>query len=233
MRRTITKKELAEILDKHAKWRRGEDGGGRADLRDAYLARADLARADLRDADLTRADLRGAYLTGAYLTGAYLRDTYLTGADLRDADLRGAADLRDADLTRADLRDADLRDADLTGADLRGTCLDINLVVLQRRFCRECPPLDTGGRIVYRTAKSQYVGSTEYKPGHTYTAPHLSFDCVTACHPGIYAASLEWMLDNYPGNQLVICYVRDGDWIISAKGAIRCKKLRVLYHYQR
>ena len=34
------------------------------------------------------------------------------------------------------------------------------------------------------------------------------------------------------GKPLVVCYVRDGDWVISAKGAIRCKKLRVLAYHE-
>ena len=147
------------------------------------------------------------------------------------ANLYGA-DLRRADLSGANLSDANLSDADLRRAYLRDTCLSPELHKLHRQFCRECPPLATGGRIVFRTAKSQHVGSTEYKPGRTYTAPHLSFDCATDCHPGIYAASLEWMQREYQDRQLVVCYVRDGDWIISAKGAIRCKKLRVLRYYE-
>ena len=52
-------KELNEILDKHKKLLKGEDGGERADLRGAYLSGADL-----RGADLSRADLSGAYLSG-------------------------------------------------------------------------------------------------------------------------------------------------------------------------
>jgi hypothetical protein len=67
----------------------------RADLRGAYLYRADL-----RDADLRRADLREAYLLDANLSGADLRGADLRDADLRDADLRGA-DLYGADLTGA------------------------------------------------------------------------------------------------------------------------------------
>jgi len=128
---------------------------------------------------------------------------------------------------------ADLSRADLNGADLNNTCLDTNLIVLQRKFAKECPPLATGGRIVFRTATSQHVGSTTYYPGNTYTAPILSFDCATDCHPGIYAASLEWMQENYPDETLVVCYVRDGEWVITGKGAIRCKKLRVLRYYEK
>ena len=92
----MTQEELNVILDKHKKWLNSEDGGERADLREA-----DLFRADLCWADLHRADLRGANLRGA---------------DLREADLRGA------NLHRADLRGANLRGADLREADLDYSC---------------------------------------------------------------------------------------------------------------
>ena len=82
--------DIELILEKHAKWARGEDGGERADL-----CGADLCNANLRDADLSGANLRGANLYGA---------------DLRSADLRGA-DLRGANLCDANLRSADLSDA--------------------------------------------------------------------------------------------------------------------------
>ena len=71
----ISDTELKAIIYKHAKWARGEDGGERANLRDA-----DLSGANLRDANLRNADLRGADLCDADLCGANLRD-----ANLRDA----------------------------------------------------------------------------------------------------------------------------------------------------
>jgi hypothetical protein len=149
-------------------------------------------------ADLTRANLTGADLTRAYLTGAYLTWANLTGADL-------------------------------TGAYLTNTCLSPELGKLQRALALACPPVGRhGGRIVYRTYKSQHVCTTTYEPGHTYVAPILSFSVETACHPGIYAGSMKWIDEEYPNMPLVRCYVRDGDWIITAKGAIRCKRLRVL-----
>ena len=65
---TITK----EQLDAHKKWRNGEEGGVRIEMRGAnlgcaYLSDAYLGCADLRGADLGGADLRGAYLGGANL----------------------------------------------------------------------------------------------------------------------------------------------------------------------
>ena len=59
--------ELERILELHAKWLNGEEGGERADL-----SHADLSGADLREANLSHADLS---------------DADLSGADLREADL--------------------------------------------------------------------------------------------------------------------------------------------------
>ena len=73
------------VLEKHKKWLNAEDGGERADLRDA-----DLRYANLRDADLRYADLRYANLRDADLRYANLRDADLLDANLRDADLSGA-----------------------------------------------------------------------------------------------------------------------------------------------
>ena len=118
----ISDTELKAIIYKHAKWARGEDGGERANLRDA-----DLSGANLRGADLSGANLRGANLRNAHLRDANLCDADLCNANLRDADLSGA-NLRDADLSGANLRGADLSGANLRDADLRGANLrDANL----------------------------------------------------------------------------------------------------------
>ena len=87
----MDKQKLKNILDKHLKWLRGENGG---------------KRANLSRADLSRADLFGANLSGAYLFGADLSGAYLFGADLFGADLSGA------NLSRADLSGANLFGAD-------------------------------------------------------------------------------------------------------------------------
>ena len=54
----MKQEELDEILVKHSKWLRGEDGGKRADLESA-----DLESANLRFANLESANLRSAILT--------------------------------------------------------------------------------------------------------------------------------------------------------------------------
>ena len=71
--------ELNKILEAHAKWRRGEEGGNRANLSDADLSDANLSDADLSGANLSRANLSGADLRGANLYGANLSDANLSG----------------------------------------------------------------------------------------------------------------------------------------------------------
>ena len=88
--RELTKKEI-EILQRHAKWLKNEEGGERADLRGADLRGADLQDANLRDADLRGSSLRGSDLQGSDLQGSNLRGANLRGAYLRGSDLQGAA----------------------------------------------------------------------------------------------------------------------------------------------
>ena len=82
--------KLKEILERHRKWLNDEDGGERADLREANLRGANLRGANLRGANLCEANLYGADLYGANLRGANLRGANLYGADLREANLREA-----------------------------------------------------------------------------------------------------------------------------------------------
>ena len=97
----MDKQELKNILDKHLKWLRGENGGKRADLSGADLSRANLSWANLSGADLSRANLSWANLSWANLSGAD----------------RSWANLSWANLSGADLSWANLSGADLSGAD--------------------------------------------------------------------------------------------------------------------
>ena len=107
----MDKQELKNILDKHLKWLRGENGGKRANL-----SRADLSGANLSGANLSGADLSGADLSGANLSGANLSGADLSGADLSGANLSGA-NLSGADLSGANLSGANLSGANLSGAN--------------------------------------------------------------------------------------------------------------------
>lgn len=153
--------DIELILEKHAKWARGEDGGERADLCDADLRGADLCDADLRDADLC-----GANLSCANLSDADLRDANLCGADLRGANLSDG-NLRNANLCCANLCCANLRGADLCGANLSGADLrDANLCDAKNTnktawdaytafYPLQCP--ETGSFIGYKKAADKIV----------------------------------------------------------------------------
>jgi hypothetical protein len=128
----MTTAELKIILDKHKKWRRGEEGGSRANLEGAYLEGAYLEGAYLADANLADAYLEGANLADANLEGAYLEGANLADANLADANLERAnlegANLEGANLADANLADANLADANLERANLEGANLaDANL----------------------------------------------------------------------------------------------------------
>ena len=68
--------DIKLILEKHAKWAKGEDGGERADLHNAGLRGADLCDADLHNANLCGADLHNADLRGAKNTDKTAWDAY-------------------------------------------------------------------------------------------------------------------------------------------------------------
>jgi len=213
---------IPEILAKHGKWVRGEEGGERADLAYANLAGANLTGANLTLADLAGANLYGANLAGANLTRAYLAGANLTGADLTDANLTGA-NLAYADLAGADLTGANLVGANLTGAILKGTCLDPEA---------QLPETDLSGLeekdgwyYGYRTRRSQHCGNTVYEPGKSYTAPYFSVSTETTCHPGIYLAPLAWLKEKYPDEPLVRVRAKH---VLKAGDKYRAKYIEVL-----
>lgn len=78
----ITQKELCDMLDRHAKWLRGQEGGKQMALHGADLRGLDFCGADMSASSVQESDLRGANLR--YAT---LRNVTLLGANLRGADM--------------------------------------------------------------------------------------------------------------------------------------------------
>ena len=163
--------DIKLILEKHAKWIRGEDGGERADLcnvnlRGANLCNANLRGANLRGADLCDADLYGADLRGADLCNADLSGANLRGGNLRNANLSGGnlrnANLSGGNLCGANLRGADLCDADLCGADLHNANLrdaknvdEVKWSMYTTFYPLQCP--ETGSFIGYKKASGYII----------------------------------------------------------------------------
>lgn len=190
--------------------------------------------ADCFQTDFSHCDLHKASFDGASLTYARFKDADLSDSTFFDANLAYVdfcrANLHSARMSSADAAFARFDNAKLWYTDLPaqcvGTCIDTDLLRFSRRFVKECPPLRTGGRIVYRAQHSN-ISNSRYLPGKTYIANVLSWSTETDCHPGIYAGSARWIFENLPG-PYVKCYVRDGEWTITAKGCIRCARIRVL-----
>ena len=241
----MTQEQLAKILNKYDAWLAKEPGGDQADLSHKDLSGLDFRRKNLSGVDFSYSNMSNTNMCDALLVNSVLIGTNLSRARLCRTNLSGAeltfanmscADLTDANLSNANLYYATLTNTELggtvfTGAGLASSALDPRLGKLSRTFSRECPATKREGRVVYRTLFSQFKSSTTYEPGHTYVAPVLSWSVETPCHPGIYAGSLRWMTEKYPQTQLMKCYVRVGDWTITAKGCIRCSRLRVLSEY--
>lgn len=89
--------ELAQVLERHRRWLRHEEGG---------------ERAGLRGRDLQGRDLHGISLRCADLRGSVMRGSYMFDADLQDADLR-ETDMRDSLMDRVNLRRANMSGANL------------------------------------------------------------------------------------------------------------------------
>ena len=75
--------ELNEILRKHKLWLDGDEGGVKADLREANLVGAKLNLSNLTMTNSLRANFELANLSSAKLVGANLRLANFCGADFK------------------------------------------------------------------------------------------------------------------------------------------------------
>jgi hypothetical protein len=84
----MNEKEIAEILEKHAKWLNNEPGGKKAVLRGS-----DLHGCNLRYSNLSNSDLHGCDLSHSDLSNSNLRGCNLINSDLSGA--KGIATAKD------------------------------------------------------------------------------------------------------------------------------------------
>jgi hypothetical protein len=177
------------------KWRK-ETSSVRIDL-----SEADLSEADLSEADLSRVDLSESNLSRANLSRANLSESNLYRANF------SRANLSESNLSRANLSESNLSESNLIDSNIIDTCLDPLAKIYEedvREWCKEFNiGIEEDGTIyAYRTKRSQIVGNTVYSKG-IHTAPYFSVDKYTACHPGIYFSSKEWLEKIYIGEELV------------------------------
>ena len=240
----MTKERLAEILAKHRAWLNDEEGGKRANLREADLSGAKLSEANLREANLREANLREANLREANLREANLHE-----ADLRKADLSGAklseanlseanlreANLHEADLREANLREANLREANLREADLRGANLSGAKGLLPAANYMEAHfERVEAGYIAYKTFGKTYIPPETWKiePGAVIEET-VNFDRCATCGSGINVAPLEWVRKEYPTGAIWKVLIR-WEWLCGVcvpymtDGKIRCERVELL-----
>jgi hypothetical protein len=181
------------------------------------------------------ADLVGANFANANLTGARFECVNLTGADFYGADLTRAdltrANLRSANLTGARFEYAKLVSVNFKGADFTNTILDPNrpLRILSVEELTSAG-LELDGEFVlgWRSKKSIHCGNTAYEVGKEYSASWFSSDETSACHPGIYFASKEWLKTNYPEEKKLVRVRARRDEVVHAGDKFRAKRIWVL-----
>lgn len=124
----LSQGRLNDMIEKHARFLRGESGGARAVLQYYNLSGLNFRRQNLAQADFTASSLAGCDLSDGVFTSANffacdLRNTNFFRADLSRCDLRGAY-LAGANLERANLFDADMREGKIMLQGEDGTLTD-------------------------------------------------------------------------------------------------------------
>ncbi len=116
--RTISKKQLEQMLDAHQNWIVSEGKKGIiADLNYTNLEGADLSNRDLSRIVLQGSNLKNANLSYSKIQEADLGGVNLSHANLKEATLMGT-NLKDADIQEASFLGNEFAAADLTGAKL-------------------------------------------------------------------------------------------------------------------
>ncbi len=163
------------VLEAHARYLGGRNGGKRANL--SYV---DLSNMAFDGVDLTEAELTGALFHGASLKGAVLKRATMFGCDLRDADLRNA------DLTATDLRGACLRGANMAGANLAGCDLREGRIAMQgagsgwRILKHERRP----GELDYAVLEGANLTGAQLSGAHALSADFTDANLSGACLAG-------------------------------------------------
>lgn len=155
----MTKKQLAEILDKHKKWLNGEEGGERANLSGANLSRADLSRANLSGANLDGViadECTSGYFSACPEDGAFVG--YKKCSENRIVKLLIPEDARRSSATTRKCRCSKAVVLEITGIDGRQ----------------------------YDTAESRYDRAFVYKVGETVEVENFDGNRWHECSRGIH-----------------------------------------------
>ena len=179
----------------------------------------------MKGINLSTCRISSSILSGCDLTGANLRDTEFYHSDIYDSTLNGA------DFTDSGTDDLSFYSCNrFEGVILKGTCYDPDIELphvtdeqLKSIGLTEDP--DNSQKVWgYRTFVSQYHGEKRYEAGG-HIAPVFSTSS-NECHPGIYIASREYLLNEFEDRCHVRCWTLRKDLLIRGNKA-RTRKLVV------
>jgi hypothetical protein len=172
----MEREKLVEILDKHSKWLRSENGGEKANLYSADLHSANLSYANLSYANLSYANLYSADLSYANLY---------------------SADLHSANLSYANLSYANLYSADLHSANLKETIYEdinwlafIGIVPMSGNKARAYKLINSAGEGIFK-------GGINYLKKSTFQVEEVDADQNQQCSYGINLATFSWCIFNH------------------------------------
>ena len=168
----MTNDELKKIIKKHEKWLKVQEGGERANLRNANLYGADLCGAELCGADLCGANLCGADLCDANLYGA--KNVPFVPMTCPDSGSFTAWKKAHGHIVKL-LIPEDARRSSATGRKCR---CDKAIVVAIETVSGESAELDE--------IASDHDGTFIYKVGETVTEPNFCVDRFKECAEGIH-----------------------------------------------
>ena len=165
-------KKLKDILDKHLKWLRGEDGGERANLSGANLSGADLSWANLSGADLSGANLYGAsYIEDAknlfYPIACPESGSFIGWKKARIKDNGGEC------IVKLEICEDAMRSS-ATGRKCR--CSKATVLEVQ----------DLGGNVLEKAAVSDRDSDFQYIPGTMVSVPDFDENRWNECSNGIH-----------------------------------------------
>ena len=160
-------KKLKDILDKHLKWLRGEDGGERANL-----SRANLLGANLFGADLSRANLSGANCIEKAKNLFYPIACPESGAFIgwKKARIKG---IRAECIVKLEIAKDAMRSS-ATGRKCR--CSKATVLEVQ----------DLGGNVLEKAAVSDRDSDFQYIPGTMVSVPDFDENRWNECSNGIH-----------------------------------------------
>lgn len=140
--RTFTNDELADILDKHEKWLRNEEGGEQADLSNAYIDNFSwrIGKTSL----LCDWNLQMANMSGSYIVADFMENTIFAFCNMTNVRI-DVGKIQNISFKNTILTNTIFYISHIIGCDFR--CADLSDSIFSDAYCSE---IDLGGAVIDR-----------------------------------------------------------------------------------